>query len=67
MQMAQMWSLINNKTFDSYKLANLCQSVGVELNNAHDAMADITATLALAKFFIDDIKEQISGIRKLPI
>lgn len=43
------------KIFDSYKLENLCNKVGIQLSNAHDAMADIEASREIANFFWKEI------------
>lgn len=38
---------------NSMKLTDACAACGVELNNAHNAMADIEATLELARIMIE--------------
>ena len=40
---------LGKKIFTSYKLQAICDQMGVELSNAHDAMADIEASRDVAK------------------
>ena len=46
MQLAIMWEMkLGQKLFPSYRLEAICQVLDVEIENAHDAMADIEATM----------------------
>lgn len=38
----------NDPTVTSYKLELICERLGIELDDAHDAQADVTATLSVA-------------------
>jgi len=61
MQMARVWSMVNGINIKYYSLSFLCEFFEIELNNAHDAMADIDATVKIAKYIVDDLKKKISA------
>lgn len=46
-------ALDGSQPLASMKLADVCATCGVELNNAHNAMADIEATLELARIMVE--------------
>jgi DNA polymerase-3 subunit epsilon len=45
------------KIFSDYKLETICNEMGVDLSNAHDAMADIEASRSAAKIMWDAIQK----------
>ena len=48
LQMAIAYSMISGEHFDSYTLGSLTRDLDVPLEDAHDAMADVKATLGVA-------------------
>jgi DNA polymerase III epsilon subunit-like protein len=49
--------LLNQKLLPSHRLGDLCKTFGVELLNAHDALADIKATVELARAMMEYFPE----------
>lgn len=62
-RMARYLKLIDTKDM---KLKTLCEYFGIELDNAHDAMSDVTATVKLAGIVMQEMKKfDISKYRKV--
>lgn len=54
-----------NKTPLSFKLGAVAAANGIDLNNAHDAMADVEATISLCKLFMSKAPEVWSTCMRL--
>jgi DNA polymerase-3 subunit epsilon len=57
MHMVSTLEMLNDKLIDSYHLEDLCKMFGVKLENAHDALADVRATVALARALMQFFSE----------
>lgn len=55
LSMINLYEFRRQKWFKSHKLSNLCETFGIELINWHEALADIEATVKLAKFLLEKI------------
>lgn len=51
--MVTVLEALNDKVLPSHRLEDLCKTFGVKLTNAHDAMADIRATVELARALME--------------
>lgn len=58
------WARMKWEELPNYKLHTLCETSGIELVNAHRAMADTRATKELVKTFIRSLRSESSGESK---
>ncbi len=49
--MVMAWLALCNKGIPSYALGNLCEELGIEIDDAHDADSDVTATEDIIRIF----------------
>ncbi len=61
MQMMDDWRLFTNEKFTDFRLGSCCSHFGIKIPNAHDASADVHATMQLAHAITSDIKQRIKG------
>ena len=51
----------NNSLMSSYKLEIICERLGIELDDAHDADADVTASLNIVRICSSRLRNQTDG------
>lgn len=55
-QLALLHNTLSGQQPSSLKLGDLCAYYGIPLENAHDALGDVTATVKLAHFLLTQLK-----------
>ena len=58
------WARVKHKESENYKLGTLCQNVGIDLVQAHRALADTRATKELVKSYISSLRGEGSSLNK---
>ena len=59
MQMMRTWSIATKQKIYDYRLVNCCRIFSIEIGNAHEASADIIATVKLGLAIIADLKTRM--------
>ncbi|MHA1952495.1 MAG: 3'-5' exonuclease [Candidatus Heimdallarchaeaceae archaeon] len=58
---AMLWGKVTKTPIKSYKLCDICELFNIKLDNAHDAMSDVKATVEIARFCINDLAFRVEN------
>ncbi len=61
---ASFWARVSNTKLHAYSLSQMTAALGVKLTNAHDAVADVKATVELARAMITSIQFMVKHGQK---
>ena len=62
-QMMDDWRLYVEEDFRDFRLSGCCKRFGIEIPNAHDASADVYATMQLAHAITADLRNRTKGYK----
>ena len=59
--MTLAWLALCNSNIPSYELGKICEALGIEIDDAHDADSDVTATEEIVRIFTTRMRSSSSG------